>query len=134
MTARSVMYDTATFHTRLDGTEDAGLRRRSIHQYYTRGGWDEHGRPPIQYPGKSSAWLRRRKVVARRSKAKRLLERRRVERYPETPGAERGAGGAAVLLALERLPVRVGGFGLVGRGAGADPEGVSLNEGSSDKT
>ena len=48
------MYDTATFHTRLDGTEDAGLRRRSIHQYYTRGGWDEHGRPPIQYPGKSA--------------------------------------------------------------------------------
>ena len=49
------MYDTATFHTRLDGTEDAGLRRRSIHQYYTRGGWDEHGRPPIQYPGKRLA-------------------------------------------------------------------------------
>ena len=127
MTARSVMYDTATFHTRLDGTEDAGLRRRSIHQYYTRGGWDEHGRPPIQYPGKSSAWLRLRKVVARRSKAKRL-ERRRVERYSEAAGAERGAGGAAVLLALECLPVRVGRFGLVGRGAGADTEGVSLNE------
>ena len=52
MAVHSVMYDTATFHTRLDGTEDAGLRRRSIHQYYTRGSWDEHGRPPIQYPGK----------------------------------------------------------------------------------
>ncbi len=32
-----VMYDTATYHTRLDG--DGVKRRRTWHQYYARGGW-----------------------------------------------------------------------------------------------
>ncbi len=32
-----VMYDTATFHTRLDG--DGEQMRRTWHQYYARGGW-----------------------------------------------------------------------------------------------
>jgi ectoine hydroxylase-related dioxygenase (phytanoyl-CoA dioxygenase family) len=32
-----VLYDTATFHTRLDG--DGVQRRRTWHQYYGRGGW-----------------------------------------------------------------------------------------------
>jgi hypothetical protein len=32
-----VLYDTATFHTRLDG--DGHQRRRTWHQYYARGGW-----------------------------------------------------------------------------------------------
>ncbi|NJN52127.1 MAG: hypothetical protein HC809_10495 [Gammaproteobacteria bacterium] len=32
-----VLYDTATFHTRLDGDGEQG--RRTWHQYYARGGW-----------------------------------------------------------------------------------------------
>jgi ectoine hydroxylase-related dioxygenase (phytanoyl-CoA dioxygenase family) len=32
-----ILYDTATFHTRLDG--DGQQRRRTWHQYYARGGW-----------------------------------------------------------------------------------------------
>ncbi|MGE0624408.1 MAG: phytanoyl-CoA dioxygenase family protein [Pseudomonadales bacterium] len=32
-----ILYDTATFHTRLDG--DGRQRRRTWHQYYGRGGW-----------------------------------------------------------------------------------------------
>jgi hypothetical protein len=32
-----VLYDTATFHTRLDG--DGEMMRRTWHQYYARGGW-----------------------------------------------------------------------------------------------
>ncbi|MFU8816689.1 MAG: phytanoyl-CoA dioxygenase family protein [Pseudomonadales bacterium] len=32
-----VLYDSATFHTRLDG--DGRQRRRTWHQYYARGGW-----------------------------------------------------------------------------------------------
>ena len=47
-----VLYDTATFHTRLDG--DGKQRRRTWHQYYARGGWlrsslpnsDRYVRPP----------------------------------------------------------------------------------------
>ncbi len=47
-----VLYDTATFHTRLDG--DGRQRRRTWHQYYARGGWlksslptsDRYVRPP----------------------------------------------------------------------------------------
>ena len=32
-----ILYDTATFHTRLDG--DGRRMRRTWHQYYARGGW-----------------------------------------------------------------------------------------------
>ena len=32
-----MLYDTATFHTRLDG--DGEKMRRTWHQYYARGGW-----------------------------------------------------------------------------------------------
>ncbi|MDE2357426.1 MAG: phytanoyl-CoA dioxygenase family protein [Alphaproteobacteria bacterium] len=47
-----ILYDTATFHTRLDGEGDAA--RRTWHQYYARGGWlrsalpttDRYIRPP----------------------------------------------------------------------------------------
>lgn len=47
-----VLYDTAIYHTRLDG--DGHLRRRTWHQYYARGGWlksatptsDRYVRPP----------------------------------------------------------------------------------------
>jgi len=47
-----VLYDTATFHTRLDG--DGRQMRRTWHQYYARGGWlrsalpttDRYIRPP----------------------------------------------------------------------------------------
>jgi hypothetical protein len=47
-----VLYDTATFHTRLDG--DGEKMRRTWHQYYARGGWlrsalpttDRYVRPP----------------------------------------------------------------------------------------
>jgi len=47
-----ILYDTATFHTRLDG--DGRQRRRTWHQYYARGGWlasslpttDRYVRPP----------------------------------------------------------------------------------------
>ena len=47
-----VLYDTATFHTRLDG--DGRRMRRTWHQYYARGGWlrsalpatDRYVRPP----------------------------------------------------------------------------------------
>lgn len=47
-----VLYDTATFHTRLDG--DGHQMRRTWHQYYARGGWlrsslpatDRYIRPP----------------------------------------------------------------------------------------
>ena len=47
-----VLYDTATFHTRLDG--DGEQMRRTWHQYYARGGWlrsalpstDRYMRPP----------------------------------------------------------------------------------------
>ena len=47
-----VLYDTATFHTRLDG--DGQRMRRTWHQYYGRGGWlrsalpetDRYVRPP----------------------------------------------------------------------------------------
>jgi ectoine hydroxylase-related dioxygenase (phytanoyl-CoA dioxygenase family) len=47
-----VLYDTATFHTRLDG--DGQAMRRTWHQYYARGGWlrsalpatDRYIRPP----------------------------------------------------------------------------------------
>ena len=43
-----VLYDTATFHTRLDG--DGRQRRRTWHQYYARGGWlktdTRYVRPP----------------------------------------------------------------------------------------
>jgi len=47
-----VLYDTATFHTRLDG--DGARMRRTWHQYYARGGWlrsalpttDRYVRPP----------------------------------------------------------------------------------------
>ncbi len=47
-----ILYDTATFHTRLDGNGDE--RRRTWHQYYARGGWlrsalpttDRYVRPP----------------------------------------------------------------------------------------
>ena len=38
-----VLYDTATFHTRLDG--DGVQRRRTWHQYYGRGGWLESALP-----------------------------------------------------------------------------------------
>jgi hypothetical protein len=36
-----ILYDTALFHTRLDGelAENEALRRRTWHQYYARGGW-----------------------------------------------------------------------------------------------
>ena len=43
-----VLYDTATFHTRLDG--DGEQMRRTWHQYYARGGWlpteNRYVRPP----------------------------------------------------------------------------------------
>jgi hypothetical protein len=47
-----ILYDTATFHTRLDG--DGRQPRRTWHQYYARGGWlpsslpttDRYVRPP----------------------------------------------------------------------------------------
>ena len=43
-----VLYDTATFHTRLDG--DGEQKRRTWHQYYARGGWlrsaSRYVRPP----------------------------------------------------------------------------------------
>lgn len=47
-----ILYDTATFHTRLDG--DGRRGRRTWHQYYARGGWlpcslpttDRYVRPP----------------------------------------------------------------------------------------
>lgn len=43
-----VLYDTATFHTRLDG--DGEQMRRTWHQYYARGGWlpteSRYVRPP----------------------------------------------------------------------------------------
>jgi ectoine hydroxylase-related dioxygenase (phytanoyl-CoA dioxygenase family) len=43
-----VLYDTATFHTRLDG--DGEKMRRTWHQYYARGGWlpteNRYVRPP----------------------------------------------------------------------------------------
>ena len=34
-----VLYDNATFHTRLDGTAEPSLQRRTLHQYFSRGGW-----------------------------------------------------------------------------------------------
>lgn len=37
----------ATYHTRLDGNDDSGKMRRTMHQYYARGGWDE-GRGPTR--------------------------------------------------------------------------------------
>src|SRR6185295_7485623 len=43
-----VLYDTATYHTRLDG--DGEQMRRTWHQYYARGGWlrtdSKYVRPP----------------------------------------------------------------------------------------
>jgi hypothetical protein len=42
------LYDTATFHTRLDGRDSFGRMRRTMHQYYARGGWTEDGRGPAQ--------------------------------------------------------------------------------------
>jgi hypothetical protein len=33
------LYDIALFHGRLDGSDPVGLRRRTLHQYFTRGGW-----------------------------------------------------------------------------------------------
>ncbi len=43
-----LLYDTATFHTRLDG--DGEQMRRTWHQYYARGGWlpteNRYVRPP----------------------------------------------------------------------------------------
>jgi ectoine hydroxylase-related dioxygenase (phytanoyl-CoA dioxygenase family) len=47
-----ILYDTATYHTRLDG--DGHKRRRTWHEYYARGGWlrsslpdtDRYVRPP----------------------------------------------------------------------------------------
>ena len=42
-----VLYDTATYHTRLDGKDETGKVRRTMHQYYARGSWDEiDGRGP----------------------------------------------------------------------------------------
>ena len=41
-----VLYDTATFHARLDGKDDTGRMRRTMHQYYARGGWSTDGRGP----------------------------------------------------------------------------------------
>ena len=41
-----VLYDTALYHTRLDGKDDSGKIRRTVHQYYARGSWDEDGRGP----------------------------------------------------------------------------------------
>ena len=38
-----VLYDTATFHTRLDG--DGEQMRRTWHEYYARGGWLRSGLP-----------------------------------------------------------------------------------------
>ncbi|MFI4973521.1 MAG: phytanoyl-CoA dioxygenase family protein [Caulobacterales bacterium] len=38
-----VLYDTATFHTRLDG--DGHRMRRTWHQYYARGGWLRSAQP-----------------------------------------------------------------------------------------
>eukprot|EP01051_Picozoa_sp_SAG22_P002862 SAG22_NODE_132_length_18535_cov_8.178021_4_plen_346_part_00 len=38
-----VLYDTATYHTRLDGPPEMAANtkcRRTMHQYYARGGWD----------------------------------------------------------------------------------------------
>ena len=39
-------YDTATFHTRLDGLDTSGRLRRTMHQYYARGAWTADGRGP----------------------------------------------------------------------------------------
>ncbi len=36
----------ATYHTRLDGKDDSGKMRRTVHQYYARGSWAEDGRGP----------------------------------------------------------------------------------------
>ncbi|MCY3819321.1 MAG: phytanoyl-CoA dioxygenase family protein [Gammaproteobacteria bacterium] len=41
-----VLYDTAIFHTRLDG--DGRKRRRTWHQYYARGGWLRSSRPGVR--------------------------------------------------------------------------------------
>jgi hypothetical protein len=38
----------ATYHTRLDGNDDSGKMRRTVHQYYARGGWDDDGRGPTR--------------------------------------------------------------------------------------
>jgi len=46
-----VLYDTATYHTRLDG--DGSLRRRTWHQYYARGGWIKS-----TLPGKTNRYAR----------------------------------------------------------------------------
>lgn len=40
-----VLYDTAIYHTRLDG--DGRKRRRTWHQYYARGGWLRSWRPDV---------------------------------------------------------------------------------------
>jgi hypothetical protein len=36
----SIYYDNATHHTRLDGSAEPSLGRRTLHQYFARGGWD----------------------------------------------------------------------------------------------
>lgn len=43
-----VLYDTALFHTRLDG--DGEQPRRTWHQYYARGGWCSTGNGPVRPP------------------------------------------------------------------------------------
>ena len=46
----AIYYDNATHHTRLDGSALPALCRRTLHQYFARGGWDEStsigNRPP----------------------------------------------------------------------------------------
>ena len=45
-----ILYDNATFHTRLDGTAEPSLPRRTLHQYFARGGWDRSTSAGVRAP------------------------------------------------------------------------------------
>ena len=34
-----ILYDISIYHTKLDGKDPKGRRRRTVHQYFARGGW-----------------------------------------------------------------------------------------------
>ena len=46
----AVLYDNATYHTRLDSTADPSLPRRTLHQYFARGGWDRSTSAGVRPP------------------------------------------------------------------------------------
>ena len=104
-----MLYDTATFHTRLDG--DGHRMRRTWHQYYARGGWLRSALPT------TNRYVRAPSPV--------LTD---WNLFPERLAMHPGPEDPPVLLALEHRPGRMGRQRLRPRRPQSHAEGRAVTE------